>query len=130
MVQTSQSIDPIDLLAGKQLRLKRELMGLSQTALGEKIGVSRIKIGQYESGQRSIPASQLFQLSQVFKVNIAFFFNPDPHSVKQNPPYEPILNKEVINLIRDFQNLDNPDVRKAFASIMERTVEITAKQES
>ncbi|NVK18509.1 MAG: helix-turn-helix transcriptional regulator [Methylocystaceae bacterium] len=122
MKQTPKPIDPIDCQIGERLRQKRNYLNLSQTELGQKLGVSRIKIGQYESGARSIPASQLLKLTQILNVNITFFFHSSDELDSENS--EPLLNKDAINLIRDFENLDGPDVKKAFADVMERTAQL------
>lgn len=126
MEQKEKSVDPIDVQIGERLRLKRTFLQLTQTQLGDKLGVSRIRIGQYESGNRSIPASHLLKLTQILKVNITFFFAHDDANSEEG--IEPLLNKEAVSLIRDFQNLENPDIKKAFADIMERTAHLTQKQ--
>ncbi len=122
----SKIVDPIDQLLGQRLRLKRELLGLSQSQLGDKIGVSRIKIGQFESGAKSVPAGLLYQLTKVLEVNITFFFDKEglQASERSNNSYEPLLNKESINLLKHFDSLDNPEVRHAFAQMMERSAQL------
>ncbi|MDV7340459.1 helix-turn-helix transcriptional regulator [Terasakiella sp. A23] len=129
MQRQSKIVDPIDQFVGQRLRLKRELEGYSQIRLGEMLGVSRIKIGQFESGAKSIPAGILFQLTEIFQVNVAFFFNKNGLQESEDPKtsYEPLLNKESINLLKHFDALKNPDVRQAFVLMMERSAQLLGK---
>ncbi len=121
-----QEPNPINLGIGRRLRLKREITGLTQSALGQKIDVSRIKIGQYESGQIAIPASKLFLLAQVFNVNVDYFFKTDDQGtpLAELEDIDPLLNKLSISLLKDFQQLDQPEVRQSLAAVMERAAEL------
>ncbi|WP_135081796.1 helix-turn-helix domain-containing protein [Terasakiella sp. SH-1] len=122
MARQPKELDQVNIKVGRRLRLKRELAGLSQAILGQAIGVSRIKIGQYESGQSAIPASHLFKLSQYFKIDVCYFFSVEeqPTPVSDLEEIDPMLNKLSISLLRDFNALDNPEVRRTFAAVMER----------
>ncbi|GGF72997.1 transcriptional regulator [Terasakiella brassicae] len=126
MSQDPQGPNPINLGIGRRLRLKREIAGLTQSALGQKIDVSRIKIGQYESGQIPIPASKLFLLAQVFNVNVNYFFKADDQTpaLAEFEDIDPLLNKLSISLLKDFEQLDQPEVRQSLAAVMERAAEL------
>lgn len=130
MAQLPKPLDPINITVGRRLRLKREILGISQSALGEVIKVSRIKIGQFESGAKSIPASTLYKLSQFFKIDITFFFdNPSENSALNDlSEIDPILNRESVSLLKDYDAINNPEVQKKFAAIMERTAELAHKK--
>ena len=59
--------DPIDLHVGSQLRLARELSGLTQTEVGRALAMSFQVIQKYEQGEIRISASRLFQLARLCK---------------------------------------------------------------
>jgi len=126
MSQDPQAPNPINLGIGRRLRLKREIAGLTQSALGRKIDVSRIKISQYESGQIAVPASKLFLLAQVFNVNVNYFFNAEDQTsvLAEFEDIDPLLNKLSISLLKDFQHLDQPEVRQSLAAVIERAAEL------
>jgi len=132
MARLPKLVDPINIIVGRRLRLKRELLGMSQSALGEKINVSRIKIGQFESGYTALPAPTLYKLSQFLKVDTCFFFN-ETNEVKHHisTPFkelDPLLNRETVSLLKDFSAMDDTDVRKKFAAVMERASELMNKK--
>ena len=48
----------------------RKKLGLTQTRLGEEIGVSQQTISKYENGDENIPGDMLLALSKFFRVPI------------------------------------------------------------
>ena len=70
------SKDPsnIDKHIGYKLKLRRVDSGMSQEALGEKVGLSFQQIQKYEKGANRISASRLFELTRILEVDISYFF--------------------------------------------------------
>lgn len=66
---------PLDKMIGANIRALRMRAGLSQAALGERIGVTFQQMQKYERGANRIAASQLFRVSQVLDVPIEYFFS-------------------------------------------------------
>ena len=66
--------NPIDIHVGARVRLRRNLLGISQTDLGKALGVAFQQVQKYEKGTNRISASRLFNLSRVLDVPISFFF--------------------------------------------------------
>ena len=50
---------PIDRLVGQQIHARRILKGLSQTELGDELGITFQQIQKYEQGTNRISASRL-----------------------------------------------------------------------
>jgi len=71
--------NPIDVHVGSRVRLRRNMLGLSQEKLGEAIGLTFQQVQKYERGANRIGASRLHDLSRVLDVPVSFFFdNMDP----------------------------------------------------
>jgi transcriptional regulator with XRE-family HTH domain len=71
--------NPIDVHVGARLRLRRNMLGLSQEKLGDAIGLTFQQVQKYERGFNRISASRLHEMSRVLDVPVAFFFdNTDP----------------------------------------------------
>ncbi len=66
-------ISPVDVHVGARLRVRRTLLGMSQTTLGEAIGLSSQQMQKYEKGTNRISASRLFDLCRVLDVPIEYF---------------------------------------------------------
>src|SRR3954451_2836690 len=67
--------NPIDVRVGARLRLRRNMLGLSQEKLGEAIELTFQQVQKYERGANRIGASRLYELSQVLDVPVSFFFD-------------------------------------------------------
>ena len=66
---------PVDYHLGARVRLARAERGISQTALGESIGVTFQQIKKYERGTNRISASKLLRIAKALDKDISFFFN-------------------------------------------------------
>src|SRR5215210_7469283 len=71
----TETPNPIDVRVGARLRLRRNMLGLSQEKLGEMIGLTFQQVQKYERGANRIGASRLYQLSRVLDVPVTFFFD-------------------------------------------------------
>ena len=54
-----RSVGKVDIEMGRRIRLRRVEIGLSQSELGEKLGVSFQQVQKYEKGVNRVGASQL-----------------------------------------------------------------------
>ena len=66
--------DEIDIQVGKTIREFRRQRGLTQTQLGESIGVSFQQVQKYENGTNRVVASRLWRMSKVLDKKIHMFF--------------------------------------------------------
>lgn len=62
----SESKDPlaVDAIVGARVRAARVAVGMSQTALAERVGLSFQQVQKYESGSNRISASKLVAMAQ------------------------------------------------------------------
>src|ERR1700735_528426 len=65
---------PVDVHVGKRLRLRRTILGLSQEAIGNAIGVTFQQVQKYERGVNRMGASRLFEFSKILSVPVSYFF--------------------------------------------------------
>src|SRR2546428_3767682 len=73
--QKSDKPNPIDVQVGSRVRLRRNMLGLSQEKLGTAIGLTFQQVQKYERGANRIGASRLHELSRVLDVPVSFFFD-------------------------------------------------------
>ncbi len=64
-------IGPIDAHVGARLRQRRSLLLMTQTKLGDALGVSFQQMQKYERGTNRISASRLFDLLRVPRANVS-----------------------------------------------------------
>ena len=63
---------------GKRIRNIRILNGLSQSELGEKLGLTADRIQKYENGARNPKVSMIFRIANALDVNAAALYDPTP----------------------------------------------------
>src|SRR5262249_52074596 len=64
--------DNIDVEVGRLVRVQRIARGLSQTELGDQIGVTFQQVQKYESGANRISMGRLTRISRVLGVDITY----------------------------------------------------------
>jgi transcriptional regulator with XRE-family HTH domain len=67
----------VDAHVGLKIRERRKELGLSQTALAEKVGVTFQQVQKYERGVNRVGASRLAAVAKVLEIPIAYFFPED-----------------------------------------------------
>ncbi|WP_413207752.1 helix-turn-helix domain-containing protein [Rhodospirillum sp. A1_3_36] len=65
----------IDVAIGQRIRTLRRVRGITQTKLGEALGVSFQQIQKYEKGVNTLGPSQLVRLSSYFDVPVSRLFD-------------------------------------------------------
>jgi transcriptional regulator with XRE-family HTH domain len=114
--------NPIDVRVGARLRLRRNMLGLSQEKLGEAIGLTFQQVQKYERGANRIGASRLYELSRVLDVPVSFFFDDTdpvraPAMSFAEPPAaaiesDPLRKPETLELVRAYFTIENAAVRR------------------
>ncbi len=122
---------PVDVHVGARLRRRRTLLGMTQTTLGDQLGVSFQQMQKYENGMNRISASRLFVLSRVFDVPVEYFFDDMPREVaasspaqgggkaKKLPSYEPdpMTKRETMEFVRAYYKIEDANVRKGLREL-------------
>ncbi len=118
--------NPDDVHVGARLRIRRTLLGMNQTTVGEAIGLTFQQVQKYENGKNRISASRLFALARLLDVPIQYFFDDMPTEVaasspaqgggraKKPPSYEPdpMAKRETLELARAHYKISDPKIRK------------------
>jgi transcriptional regulator with XRE-family HTH domain len=72
------AVNAADKRVGKRIRMRRLMLGMSQSQLASAIGVTFQQVQKYEAGINRVSASRLQQMAKVLKVEVAFFFQGLP----------------------------------------------------
>jgi transcriptional regulator with XRE-family HTH domain len=126
--------NPIDIHVGSRIRLRRNMLGLSQEKLGEAIGLTFQQVQKYERGANRVGASRLHELSRVLDVPVSFFFDDmDPVRAPAIPggfaeaPAEafdsdPLRKRETVELVSAYYDIDDPALRRRFFDLAKALV--------
>ena len=70
--------DPVDRHVGARVRARRRACGVSQTDLGDALGLTFQQVQKYERGANRISASKLYGVARALGAPIEFFFEGLP----------------------------------------------------
>lgn len=121
--------NPTDIHVGSRIRLRRNMMGMSQEKLGENLGITFQQIQKYEKGTNRVGASRLQAIASIMGVPVAFFFEDVPgHDAGSNRGFAEegstsfavdFLNSaEGLQLNRAFVKITDPKVRRRIIDLL------------
>lgn len=120
----------VDVHVGTRVRQRRVLLGLSQTWLGNAVGVTFQQIYKYEHGANTISSSTLFEFAKLLDVPVSHFFDDMPATaLSERPgsrrgqtardkivtpiePQDPLIRRETLELVRAYYKIRSDQVRK------------------
>jgi len=115
-MQRAKSPDAADVALGRRLKSLRVKRGLSQTALGEVIGVSFQQIQKYERGAHRLRVSQLRRLAEALAVSVAELL--DIPRTESSVVADMIDTRLARRLMNAFQSLTSRE-RRCLAALVE-----------
>ncbi len=65
---------PLNQYLGKRLRMRRTMLGLTQSELADEIGVSFQQVQKYENGKNRITVPTLWEIAKTLKVQPDYFW--------------------------------------------------------
>ncbi len=126
MDQSVRAPNPVDVHVGARVRLRRTLLGMTQTGLGQAIGLTFQQVQKYERGVNRIGSSRLYDLARVLEVPVNFFFDEMPKELAPKSGgasrgasdgaevFDPdiVSKRETLELVRAYYKIESPLVRK------------------
>jgi transcriptional regulator with XRE-family HTH domain len=130
---SSRRADSHDEEVGRRVRAQRLARRMSQTDLGEKIGVTFQQVQKYERGVNRIGASRLQRVADALDVPVTFFFDATGASRSQSPSLPPSVFEtarwtQVARVIKAFNRMKTGKIRQSFVELCELLAERDAGQ--
>ena len=105
----SQNEIETDKHIGQRLRERRMVMGLSQSALANGLGISFQQLQKYETGFNRIGAGRLHGCAELLGVRAEYFFEGLEGSTGGTP--DETRSNEALELARAYYQIDDPAKR-------------------
>ncbi|MDN5929006.1 MAG: helix-turn-helix domain-containing protein [Hyphomicrobiales bacterium] len=129
MIDNKKKPNPIDIHVGSRVRLRRNMLGMSQEKLGEKLGITFQQVQKYEKGTNRVGASRLQAIASTLDAPVSFFFEDAPG---QNPSQtggfsedsgasyvvDFISSSEGLQLNRAFVRISDPKIRRKIIDLV------------
>jgi transcriptional regulator with XRE-family HTH domain len=121
--------DPTDQHVGSRVRMRRKMLTMSQEQLAEALGLSYRQVQKCEKGANRIGAQPIEQISQIFQVPVAFFFEGAPSALAPHDSSGRALSMAQIDdfisdpdglrLIGAFTRVDNAALRRRIVMLVQ-----------
>jgi transcriptional regulator with XRE-family HTH domain len=121
---------PVDIQVGARVRLRRNMLGISQEKLGGALGLTFQQVQKYERGTNRISASVLHELSRILSVPVPFFFDdtdpvrapaipadiaePTPEAVQADL----LRRSETVELVSAYYSVEDTTVRRRLFNLI------------
>ena len=112
--------DPVDVAVGNRIRVQRLLSDMSQSALGEAIGVTFQQVQKYEKGANRVGASRLTQIAKALRVPIKTFFGGDEQEdgPKADTAIEFLAVPGALELVQAYAQIDDNKLRRSLVALV------------
>ena len=104
---------PVDVHVGGRVRLRRTLLGMSQTRLAGALGLTFQQVQKNERGFNRIGSSRLYQLCHILDVPVGYFFEGLEEGTPARSPDDVMVKRETMELVRAYYRIRDPKVREA-----------------
>ena len=123
--------EPTDKHVGARVRMRRLMLGTSQTKLADAVGLTFQQIQKYEKGTNRISASRLQQIAGVLQVPVGFFFEGIPNlsglpkGTASMPDYvsEFLSTTDGLALVKAFTQIKDGTLRRCVVNLVEEIAE-------
>src|SRR6476660_6741204 len=121
--------NPVDKHVGSRVRMRRLMLGLSQTKLAEGLGLTFQQVQKYEKGMNRIGASRLQHVASILQVPISFFFEglpaadePKSHAggLSHSAVFEFLATTDGVRLARAFTRIPSAKLRRSIVDVTEQ----------
>ena len=124
---------PVNIHIGKRLKTLRIEKQISQTQLGNVVGVTFQQVQKYESGMSRISIEYLLAFCRFLDVPLSYFMDGLVSPRNQDSEYQnttELLDKrDAVQLIRYFSQIEDRDKRSAILAVAKHLVPESALQQ-
>jgi transcriptional regulator with XRE-family HTH domain len=112
--------DNIDVEVGRLVRVQRISRGLSQTELGNQIGVTFQQVQKYESGANRISMGRLTRIGKVLGVDVTYLLGGGRRGMPATTSTNPKESAKHAEAVRMLGRIGALRLLKAFVAIPEK----------
>jgi transcriptional regulator with XRE-family HTH domain len=102
---------------GARIRIRRKTLGLSQSDLGDKIGVSFQQVQKYERGANRVSASALASIAKALECSPAALFGSDVDGAVDTELLTLLSEDGAVDLLRAYSAIQDREMRQAVISV-------------
>jgi transcriptional regulator with XRE-family HTH domain len=105
--------------------MRRMMLGMSQSKLGDALGLTFQQVLKYERGTNRIVASRLQQIAHVLQVPVSFFFEGLPLPSEESSETSAFIDdflatSDGLSLTKYFMRIKDPTLRRCIVDLVEQ----------
>ena len=126
-------IDPgrtaqLELMIGARMRTRRRQLGLSQSDLAERLGVSFQQVQKYERGANRVAASTLLTAAQVLGTSISWLVGEEVSGRDDDEDvFRALARPGALEVLQAFNSISDPRVRSALLALAKEMTAATGR---
>ena len=118
---TTKSTNSHDIEVGQRIRARRMAKGMSQTELGNLLGVTFQQVQKYEKGVNRVGAGRLVRVGEALDVPVSFFFQDASGTAERKQPVMEFLDTAYgVKLMQAFSRIEDRRLQRAVLDLVER----------
>ena len=122
--KTPRSVGRGDKVLGQRIRIRRAELKISQSELGERLGVSFQQVQKYEKGVNRIGSVRLGKIAEVLQVPIQYFYDTEgKNQVAENLIFDD--PKFSLRLLKAYSKIPSDELRHQFVVMMEKVADVS-----
>jgi len=114
-IKTVNRATDVDKFVGGRIRERRVMLGLSQQQMADMIGVTYQQAHKYERGINRISAGRLYEIAQVLRVPVSYFF--DGVDGRSDEDDLSVRQRMCLELARNFSQIPNERHQEALSQL-------------
>ena len=120
--------DPIDAEVGHRILIHRNARGMSQTALGDQLGVTFQQVQKYEKGVNRVGAGRLTRIAGILGIPVGALLGVDGEGPKVQSSsaasnvLECLSTTGAVRLVQAYAQLPNSAIRSTIVDLVEQIV--------
>jgi transcriptional regulator with XRE-family HTH domain len=124
-----QKVNSVDSLVGARIRILRKRRKMSQTDLGEAIGVTFQQIQKYENGKNRVGASRLHLVATALDVPIAELFDGVAESDPRLKPTKSVaFDPQALRFAEAFVKISDKEIRSSLVALAEAMARLSGSR--
>jgi transcriptional regulator with XRE-family HTH domain len=117
--------NPIDKHVGSRVRMRRMMLGMSQSTLADGLDLTFQQVQKYEKGTNRMGSSRLQQIANIMQVPVTFFFEGAPSQSRAkgdapSPAYvsDFLASSDGLALTKAFMQIKDAKLRRCIVSVV------------
>ena len=119
-----------DIRVGESIRAHRLIVGMSQSDLARKLGVSFQQVQKYEKGMNRVGAGLLPEIAGIFDIPIGALFDANAETSRKSTgsvPARLIPDRNTLELLNAFGGIAHRKLRYSLVDLIDAIAKATSK---